>query len=91
MIGCKAICQQRDVLDIWDAVGAGAEIAAAGVTWTTARTFHRDQELFNYPFADRGQLAVPAVREHLAVRDRAAARRADRRRSRRSTSAGGTR
>ena len=68
VVGSKAICQQRDVLDVWDAVGVGAEIAAEGVTWTTARTFHRDRELFCSPFADRGQLPVPAVRQHLAVR-----------------------
>ena len=46
LVGSKAICQQRDVLDIWDAVGAGEQIADEGVTWTTARTFYRDRELF---------------------------------------------
>lgn len=44
--GSRAICQQGDVLDIWETVGAGARIAAEGVTWTTARTFHQDRELF---------------------------------------------
>src|SRR3954453_3117843 len=58
-IGSKAICQQRDVLDVWDSVGAGAEIARRGVTWTTARTFHRDRELFSFTFADRGRSPFP--------------------------------
>ena len=58
-IGSKAICQQRDVLDVWDAVGVGAEIARRGVTWTTARTFHRDAELFSFTFADRGRSPFP--------------------------------
>ncbi|MBN9107156.1 MAG: FAD-dependent monooxygenase [Pseudonocardia sp.] len=58
-VGSKAICQQRDVLDIWDAVGAGAQIAAEGVTWTTARTFHRDAELFATEFAEAGRPAFP--------------------------------
>jgi 3-(3-hydroxy-phenyl)propionate hydroxylase len=58
-VGSKAICQQRDVLDIWEAVGAGARIAAEGVTWTTARTFHRDAELFSYSFAEAGRPAFP--------------------------------
>ena len=35
LVGSKAICQQRDVLDIWASVGAGEQIAAEGVTWTT--------------------------------------------------------
>ncbi|MCE3555844.1 FAD-dependent monooxygenase [Pseudonocardia sp. RS11V-5] len=59
MVGSKAICQQRDVLDVWEAVGAGRRIAAEGVTWTTARTFHRDRELFAMEFADPGRPAFP--------------------------------
>jgi 3-(3-hydroxy-phenyl)propionate hydroxylase len=58
-IGSKAICQQRDVLDVWAAVGAGEQIAAEGVTWTTARTFHRDTELFDYAVADAGRSPFP--------------------------------
>ncbi len=58
-IGSKAICQQRDVLDVWDSVGVGAEVARRGVTWTTARTFHRDAELFSFTFADRGRSPFP--------------------------------
>jgi 3-(3-hydroxy-phenyl)propionate hydroxylase len=59
LIGSKAICQQRDVLDVWDAVGVGTEIARRGVTWTTSRTFHRDAELFSTTFADRGRSPFP--------------------------------
>ncbi len=59
LVGSKAICQQRDVLDIWESVGAGARIAAEGVTWTTARTFHRGEELFSFTFADAGRSAFP--------------------------------
>ncbi|MGY1664265.1 FAD-dependent monooxygenase [Geodermatophilus sp. SYSU D00696] len=58
-VGSKAICQQRDVLDVWDSVGVGAAVARRGVTWTTARTFHRDAELFGFTFADRGRSPFP--------------------------------
>jgi 3-(3-hydroxy-phenyl)propionate hydroxylase len=57
--GSKSIVQQRDVLDAWDAVGAGRRIADEGVTWTTARTFYRDAELFSLTFADPGRSAFP--------------------------------
>ncbi|WP_007023187.1 FAD-dependent monooxygenase [Saccharomonospora iraqiensis] len=57
-VGSKAICQQRDVLDIWAAVGAG-RIAEEGLTWDTARTFHRDRELFSWSFTDRGHSPLP--------------------------------
>src|SRR5438552_10432285 len=53
-IGSKAICQQRDVLDVWEAVGAGRRIADEGLTWTTARTFYRDRELFAYTLPGEG-------------------------------------
>ncbi|MCZ2805231.1 FAD-dependent monooxygenase [Modestobacter sp. VKM Ac-2983] len=59
LVGSKAICQQRDVLDVWDSVGVGAELARRGVTWTTARTFHRDHELFSFEFVDRGRSPFP--------------------------------
>jgi 3-(3-hydroxy-phenyl)propionate hydroxylase len=58
-VGSKAICQQRDVLDIWSAVGAGERIAAEGVTWTLGRTFHRGRELFTYEFGESGRAAFP--------------------------------
>ncbi|MBA0126636.1 FAD-dependent monooxygenase [Haloechinothrix sp. YIM 98757] len=59
LVGSKAICQQRDVLDIWDAVGVGRRVAEEGLTWTTARTFYRDHELFAYTLDDPGQSCFP--------------------------------
>src|SRR5262245_48691991 len=57
--GSKSIVQQRDVLDAWDAVGAGRRIAGEGVTWTTARTFYRDAELFSLTFAGNEEARFP--------------------------------
>ncbi|MGN9841807.1 FAD-dependent monooxygenase [Nonomuraea sp. H19] len=53
--GSRSICQQRDVLDIWAAVGAG-KVAEEGLTWTTARTYYRDRELFSWSFEREGSL-----------------------------------
>jgi pentachlorophenol monooxygenase/3-(3-hydroxy-phenyl)propionate hydroxylase len=58
-VGSKAICQQRDVLDVWDTIGAGRQIADEGVTWVRARTYYRGQELFTVEFAERGRPAFP--------------------------------
>lgn len=58
-VGSKAICQQRDVLDVWETVGAGRRVAREGVTWTTARTFYRDDELFAYDLPDHGRSCFP--------------------------------
>ncbi len=57
--GSKAICQQRDVLDVWDTVGAGRLLADEGVTWTTARTFYRGTELFCLHLQDGGRSPFP--------------------------------
>ncbi|GII95199.1 FAD-dependent oxidoreductase [Sinosporangium siamense] len=58
LTGSKAICQQRDVLDVWAAVGCEA-IAAEGLTWTTSRTYYRDRELFSARFGDPGRSPLP--------------------------------
>jgi 3-(3-hydroxy-phenyl)propionate hydroxylase len=59
MIGSRAICQQRDVLDVWEAVGVGRQLANEGVTWSTARTYYKDRELFNITLVDPGQSQFP--------------------------------
>lgn len=48
--GSRAICFQRDVLDIFDRVGCGDELVAEGVTWSTGRTYYREHELFAVGF-----------------------------------------
>jgi 3-(3-hydroxy-phenyl)propionate hydroxylase len=60
MMGSKAICQQRDVLEVWEAVGVGRQLADEGVTWSTARTYYKDRELFSMTLADAGQSGFPA-------------------------------
>ncbi|MFZ5871689.1 MAG: FAD-dependent monooxygenase, partial [Actinomycetota bacterium] len=59
LVGSKAICQQRDVLDVWATCGVPA-VAAEGVTWSRARTFYRDHELFCLELEDPGHSPLPA-------------------------------
>lgn len=59
VIGSKAICQQRDVLDVWESVGAGHKIAAEGVTWDHATTLYQGKKLFTQPFVDTGRSVFP--------------------------------
>lgn len=58
-IGSKAICQARDVLDVWESVGAGAYLASRGVTWTTARTYYQEREISSWRFVDAGASPLP--------------------------------
>jgi 2-polyprenyl-6-methoxyphenol hydroxylase-like FAD-dependent oxidoreductase len=57
--GSRAICFQRDVLDILDRLGCAEEMIAEGVTWTKGRTFYRDRELVTITFPDPGASPVP--------------------------------
>ncbi|MFW6090306.1 MAG: FAD-dependent monooxygenase [Actinomycetota bacterium] len=57
-VGSKSICQQRDVLDVWEACGASA-ILEEGVTWSRARTMYRDHELFCIELQDGGRSPLP--------------------------------
>ncbi len=57
--GSRAICFQRDVLDILDRAGCAEDMLAEGVTWTTGRTFYRSSELFAVTFPDHGASALP--------------------------------
>lgn len=57
-IGSKAICQQRDVLDFWSALGGGA-IADEGLTWSRARTYLGRDELFCIELPDPGASPLP--------------------------------
>lgn len=50
--GSKAICFQRDVLDVFDRFGAADRLVAEGTTWTTARTYYRQHEVRTVTFPD---------------------------------------
>ncbi|HSM39040.1 MAG TPA: FAD-dependent monooxygenase [Candidatus Limnocylindrales bacterium] len=45
--GSKAICMQRETLEIWARLGIGETVAQRGVQWHTGRTYFRDRELFS--------------------------------------------
>lgn len=58
-VGSKAICMQRDVLDVLDRVGCAEPMVAEGLTWSTARTYYRDHELFTVTFPESAVAALP--------------------------------
>jgi 3-(3-hydroxy-phenyl)propionate hydroxylase len=45
--GSKAICMQRETLEIWARLGIGERVAQRGVQWQTARTYFRGRKLFS--------------------------------------------
>jgi 2-polyprenyl-6-methoxyphenol hydroxylase-like FAD-dependent oxidoreductase len=55
-VGSKAICMQRETLEIWARLGIGERVAARGVRWRIGRTYYRGRELF--------RVELPAHDEH---------------------------
>ncbi len=45
-VGSRALCMQRDTLEVWARLGIGEEVAARGVQWQLGRTYFRERELF---------------------------------------------
>ncbi len=45
--GSKALCMQRETLEIWARLGIGERIAERGVQWRVGRTYFRGRELFS--------------------------------------------
>ncbi|MBW8485880.1 FAD-dependent monooxygenase [Actinomadura parmotrematis] len=58
-VGSKAICFQRDVLDLLGRLGPARALVDRGVTWTTGRTYYGDRELFSVTFPSPDPGAVP--------------------------------
>jgi 2-polyprenyl-6-methoxyphenol hydroxylase-like FAD-dependent oxidoreductase len=44
--GSKALCMQRETLEIWARLGIGEQVARRGVQWNLGRTYFRGRELF---------------------------------------------
>ena len=44
--GSKALCMQRETLEIWARLGVGEAVADRGVQWNLGRTYFRGRELF---------------------------------------------
>lgn len=58
-VGSRAICFQRDVLDVLDRIGCAQQAVQEGVTWWHGLTFYRTHELFETTFPQAGQSAFP--------------------------------
>ena len=44
--GSKAICMQRETLEIWARLGIGQAVADRGIQWNVGRTYFRGRQLF---------------------------------------------
>ena len=46
-VGSRAICMQRETLEIWARLGVGESVAERGIQWHIGRTYFRGRELFS--------------------------------------------
>jgi 3-(3-hydroxy-phenyl)propionate hydroxylase len=47
-VGSRGLCYAKRALEVLDRLGVGDAVVAKGVTWNVGRTFHREQEVFNF-------------------------------------------
>ena len=52
-IGSRAICMQRETLEIWHRLGIGERVAERGIQWRVGRTYHRGRLLFEIRLPDQ--------------------------------------
>jgi 3-(3-hydroxy-phenyl)propionate hydroxylase len=57
--GSKALCMQRETLEIWARLGVGERVAERGVQWQVGRTYFRDRELFSVRLPGAGTEHFP--------------------------------
>ncbi|HUF07346.1 MAG TPA: FAD-dependent monooxygenase, partial [Candidatus Binatia bacterium] len=60
-IGSRAICMQRETLEIWARLGAGERVAERGVRWRVGRTYFRGRQLFETRLPDHDEHFPPFV------------------------------
>ena len=60
-VGSKAICMQRETLEIWARLGVGEQVARRGVQWTVGRTYFRGRELFRVDLRTHAEHFPPFV------------------------------
>ncbi|MGI8723393.1 MAG: FAD-dependent monooxygenase [Geodermatophilaceae bacterium] len=57
--GSKALCMQRETLEIWDSIGIGESVARRGTAWSVGRTYFQDTELFSITLPGRSDEHFP--------------------------------
>lgn len=57
--GSKALCMQRETLEIWERLGVGQQVADRGVQWHLGRTYYRGRELFSVELPGAGEEHFP--------------------------------
>ncbi|MGZ8475930.1 MAG: FAD-dependent monooxygenase, partial [Candidatus Limnocylindria bacterium] len=60
-IGSRAICMQRETLEIWARLGVGERVAERGIQWRVGRTYFRGRQLFETRLPDHDEHFPPFV------------------------------
>lgn len=59
-VGSRAICWSKRSLEIFDRLGIAERALDKGITWQVGRTFHGDQEVFNFDLQPETGHKMPA-------------------------------
>ncbi len=59
--GSRAICMQRETLEIWARLGIGERVAERGIQWRVGRTYYRARQLFEVHLPEGDEHFPPFV------------------------------
>lgn len=59
-VGSRAICWSKRTLEIFDGIGVGERMLEKGVTWKVGRTFHGQDEVYNFDLLPEDGHKYPA-------------------------------
>ena len=60
-VGSRALCYAKRTLEVWDRLGCGVEVAAAGVQWQVGKVFFRDEMVYRFDLLPEPHHKMPAM------------------------------
>ncbi len=60
-VGSRALCYAKRTLEVWDRLGAGVEVADAGVQWQVGKVFFRDEMVYRFDLLPEPDHKMPAM------------------------------
>ena len=59
--GSRALCYAKRTLEVWDRLGCGESVAAAGVRWQVGKVYFRDEMVYRFDLLPEPDHKMPAM------------------------------
>ncbi len=59
--GSRALCYAKRTLEVWDRLGCGESVAAAGIRWQVGKVYFRDEMVYRFDLLPEPDHKMPAM------------------------------